>query len=69
MTISPTAQDLLKDAAKRGVLDDPTLLSRSKVRLLQGMSRMPKHWHGDPSLLKRPGAPHFAMSAGTSAPT
>jgi hypothetical protein len=48
MTISQTMQDLLKAAAGRGVSDDPTLLSRSKVRLLQGTSKMPRHGRGEP---------------------
>jgi hypothetical protein len=54
MTISPTTQDLLKAAAGRGVSDDPTLLSRSKVRLLQGTSKMPRHGRGEPGLYLLP---------------
>jgi hypothetical protein len=54
MTISLTTQDLLKAAAGRGVSDDPMLLSRSKVRLLQGMSKMPRHGRGEPCLYLLP---------------
>jgi hypothetical protein len=50
MTISPTTQELLKAAAGRGVSNDPTLLTRSKVRLLQNTSKMPKHGRGAPGL-------------------
>jgi hypothetical protein len=39
MTISPATQELLEAAARRGVSDDPTLLTRSKVRLLQNTSK------------------------------
>jgi hypothetical protein len=53
MTISITTQELLK-AAGRGVSNDPTLLTRSKVRLLQNTSKMPKHGRGAPGLYLLP---------------
>jgi hypothetical protein len=54
MTISPTTQELLKASAGRGVLNDPTLLTKSKVRLLQNTSKMPKHGRGVPGLYLLP---------------
>jgi hypothetical protein len=54
MTISPTTQELLKASAGRGVSDDPALLTRSKVRLLQNTSRMPKHGRGAPGVYLLP---------------
>jgi hypothetical protein len=54
MTISPTTQELLKAAAGRGVSNDPTLVIRSKVRLLQNTSKMPKHGRGAPGLYLLP---------------
>jgi hypothetical protein len=54
MTISPTTRELLKAAAGRGVSNDPTLLNRSKVRLLQNTSKMPKHGRGAPGLYVLP---------------
>jgi hypothetical protein len=54
MTISPTTQELLKAAAGRGVSNDPTLLTRSKVRLLQNTSKMPKHGRGAPGVYLLP---------------
>jgi hypothetical protein len=54
MTISPTTQELLKAAAGRGVSNDPALLTRSKVRLLQNTSKMPKHGRGAPGLYLLP---------------
>jgi hypothetical protein len=50
MTITSATQELLKAAAGRGVSNDPTLLTRSKVRLLQNTSKMPKHGRGAPGL-------------------
>ena len=51
MTISQNTQALLKTHAGRGVSNDPELLLRSKVRLLQNKSKKPKHGHGEPGLL------------------
>jgi hypothetical protein len=53
-TISPATQELLKAAAGRGVSNGPTLLTRSKVRLLQNTSKMPKHGRGAPGLYLLP---------------
>lgn len=47
MTVSSATQDLLKAAAGRGVSNDPALLTRSNVRLLQNTSKMPKHGCGN----------------------
>jgi hypothetical protein len=52
--ISPMTREMLKAAAGRGVSNDPALLTRSKVRLLQSKSRMPKHGRGDPGLYSLP---------------
>jgi hypothetical protein len=54
MTISRTTQELLKAAAGRGISKDPALLTRSKVRLLQNTSKMPKHGRGAPGLYLLP---------------
>jgi hypothetical protein len=54
MTISSPTQELLKAAAGRGVSHDPTLMTRSKVKLLQNTSKMPKHGRGAPSLYLLP---------------
>jgi hypothetical protein len=54
MTISQTTQELLKAAAGRGVSNDPELLIRSKVRLLQNTSKLPKHGQGAPGLFLLP---------------
>jgi hypothetical protein len=54
MTISQTTQELLKAAAGRGVSDDPALLTRSKVRLLQNVSKLPKHGRGAPGMFVLP---------------
>jgi hypothetical protein len=48
MTISQMTQALLKAAAGRGASNDPALLTRSKVRLLQNVSKLPKHGRGAP---------------------
>ena len=50
MTISQTTQELLKAHAGRGFSNDPALLARHKVRLLQNTSKLPKHGHGAPGL-------------------
>jgi hypothetical protein len=54
MTISPATQEMLKAAAGRGVSNDPTLLTRSKVKLLQNASKMPKHGRGAAGLYVLP---------------
>jgi len=54
MTISQTTQELLKAAAGRGVSNDPELLTRSKVRLLQNTSKLPKHGQGAAGLFLLP---------------
>jgi hypothetical protein len=54
MTISQTTQELLKAQAGRGVSNDPELLVRSKVRLLQNTSKMPKHGQGAAGLFCLP---------------
>jgi hypothetical protein len=54
MTISQTTQSLLKAAAGRGVSNDPELMTRSKVRLLQNTSKKPKHGLGAPGLFVLP---------------
>jgi hypothetical protein len=55
MTISQTTQELLKAAAGRGASNDPALLTRSKVRLLQNVSKLPKHGRGAPGQYVVPG--------------
>ena len=50
MTISQNTQELLKTHAGRGVSNDPELLLRSKVRLLQAGSTKPKHGRGEAGL-------------------
>ena len=50
MTISQTTQELLKARAGRGVSNDPELLLRSKIRLLQAGSTKPKHGRGEAGL-------------------
>ena len=54
MTISQTTQELLKAHAGRGFSNDPALLLRSKVRLLQTRSTKPKHGQGEPGLFLLP---------------
>ena len=54
MTISETTQELLREHAGRGVSNDPALLIRSKVRLLQNVSKLPKHGHGAPGMFVLP---------------
>lgn len=54
VTISQTTQELLKAAAGRGVSNDPALLTRSKVRLLQNVSKLPKHGRGAPGMFVLP---------------
>ena len=43
-----------KARARRGFSDDPMFKSRSKVRLLHGVSKMPKHGRGQPGLFCLP---------------
>lgn len=50
MTISQTTQELLKAYTGRGVSNDPELLLRSKIRLLQNTSKKPKHGLGESGL-------------------
>jgi hypothetical protein len=54
MAISSTTNELLKAAAGRGVSNDPALLTRSKVKLLQKTSKMPKHGLGAAGLYLLP---------------
>lgn len=54
MTISTSTQELLKAAAGRGVSNDPALSSRSKIRLLQNVSKLPKHGRGAPGMFVLP---------------
>jgi hypothetical protein len=50
MTISQATQEMLKAHAGRGVSNDPELLLRSKIRLLQNSSTKPKHGRGESGL-------------------
>lgn len=54
MTISTTTAELLKAGAGRGVSNDPALLTRSKVRLLQNVSKLPRHGRGAPGMFVLP---------------
>jgi hypothetical protein len=54
MPISSTTQEMLKVAAGRGLSNDPELLTRSKIRLLQKTSKLPRHGMGAPGLFVLP---------------
>ena len=54
MTISQSTQELLKARVGRGFSDDPALTARSKIRLLQHTSKLPKHGKGAPGLFLLP---------------
>ena len=51
-----TIQLTHKDKARRGFSDDPVFRTRSKVRLLQGASTMPRHGQGEAGLYCLPDA-------------
>lgn len=48
MTVSENTKKLLEATVGRGISADPELLIRSKIKLLQNTSKMPRHGRGAP---------------------